>query len=69
MSRTRKKHKLLRFISTIIWLAAMVALGFLTYELYKANIMPTKYYAIIGGLALFLLIIFFAFINHSRTRV
>ncbi len=69
MAKTRKKHKFLRFISTIIWLAAMVALGFLTYELYKANIMPTKYYAIIGGLALFLLIIFFAFINHSRTRV
>jgi len=69
MARPRKKHIFLRIISTLIWIAAMVALGMLTFEIYKAKIMPMKYFAILGGVALFLLIIFFAFINNSRTRV
>ena len=57
MARPRKKHIFLRIISTLIWIAAMVALGMLTFEIYKAKIMPMKYYAILGGVALFLLII------------
>ena len=69
MARPRKKHVFLRIISTIIWLATMAAIGMLTYELYKADIMPIKYFGIIGGVVVILLIIFFAFINNSRTRI
>lgn len=69
MARTRKKHKFLRFISTIIWLATMAALGYFTYILYEANVVPIKYFAIIGGVALFLLLVFLIFINNSRTKV
>ncbi len=69
MARPRKKHVFLRIISTILWLAAMAALGYLTYVLYNADIMPLKYFGIIGGVALFLIIIFFVFINNSRTKI
>ena len=69
MARPKKKHVFLRIISTIIWLAAMAALGYLTYILYNADIMPLKYFGIIGGVALFLIIIFFVFINNSRTKI
>ncbi len=69
MARPRKKHVFLRIISTLIWLVTMAALGYFTYILYNADIMPLKYFGIIGGIALFLIIIFFAFINNSRTKV
>ena len=69
MARPRKKHVFLRIISTLLWLVTMAALGMLTYELYKADIMPIKYFGIIGGIAVFLLLVFFIFINNSRTRV
>ncbi len=69
MARRRKKHVFLRVISTLIWLVAMAALGFLTYEIYTTNIMPAKYYLYLGGVFLFLILIFFIFINNSRTKI
>ncbi len=69
MAKRRKKHVFLRVISTIIWLVTMAALGYFTYILYKANIMPIKYFGILGGIALFLLLVFFLFINKNKTKV
>ena len=59
MARPRKKHIFLRIISTLLWLVTMATVGMLTYELYTADIMPLKYFEIIGGVVVLLLIIFF----------
>lgn len=69
MAKPRKKHVFLRIISTLIWLAAMASLGYLSYILYNADIMPIKYFAILGGIAVFLILVFLIFINNSRTKV
>ena len=67
--KSRKEHKLLRVISTILWIGVIASMSYLIYSLYKSNMLPTKYYYPIGGLVLFLFIIYFLVIRNKRTKV
>ncbi len=67
--RTKKEHKVMRFISTILWLATIAAIGYFTYGAYKSNMIPTKYYFAIGGIVIFLIIIYFLFVSNKRTKI
>lgn len=69
MAKKKSKGKtILRIISIIIWLIAIIILGMLTYEIYCFDILPSKYYLIIGAVALFLIILFILFIANKKTK-
>lgn len=66
MSKTKQKKA--HVISIILWALATLSLFALTYEIYDANVLPSKYYGILGGVIVFLFIIFFLFISKKRTK-
>ena len=69
MAKKKSKGKtIIRVISIIIWILAIVALGMLTYEIYSFNILPSKYYLIIGAVALFLVLLFILFVVNKKTK-
>lgn len=69
MAKKKSKNKLAyTIISTIIWFLTMGTLGLLTYEIYDFGILPSKYYLIIGGVALFLILLFILFVINKKTK-
>ena len=69
MAKKKSKNKIVyTTISTIIWAITMITLGLLTYEIYDFGILPAKYYAIIGVVALFLVLLFVLFIINRKTK-
>lgn len=68
MAKKNKGKKVIFIISIIIWIFTMISLGLLTYEIYCFNILPSKYYMIIGAAVLFLLLIFILFIVNKKTK-
>ena len=73
MAKTKKATAtpgkiILWILSIIIWLASVVSLGLLTYEIYSVDILPSKFYTIIGVGFVILLILFLLFIRTRRTK-
>ena len=69
MAKKKSKEKtILRIISIIIWLLTIIVLGMLTYKIYCFDILPSKYYLIIGAVALFLILLFILFIANKKTK-
>ena len=40
------------YISIILWILSMIVLSLLTFEVYKANVLPNKFFIYIGGVFL-----------------
>ena len=56
------------YISIILWILSMIVLSLLTFEIYKANALPNKYFIYIGGVFLFMIIMFLLFIKNKKTK-
>lgn len=69
MSRKSKINKIPRIICTILWAITLIVMCALCYEIYKSDILPVKYYAILGILIVFLILIYFVFIKNKKTRL
>ena len=68
MSKRKKKNTVLRIISGFLWLLALISMGYLCYLIYTANILPTKYYMILVGVMVFLILMFILFIRNKNSR-
>ena len=69
MKTKRKVSKIIKYLSTIIWVALLVVLSLLSYKIIRANILPTKY--LIIGIAIILLFLFVygLFLFKKKTNV
>lgn len=56
------------YISIILWILSMIVLSLLTFEIYKANVLPSKFFIYIGGVFLFMIIMFLLFIKNKKTK-
>ncbi len=65
----RKVSEIIKYLSTIIWVALLVVLSLLSYKIIRANILPTKY--LIIGIAIILLFLFVygLFLFKKKTNV
>lgn len=66
MAKKRKNRP--NIISIIIWLLAMISISYLTYQIYMANVLPMKYFMILVGIIVFMIILFLLFIKNRRTK-
>ena len=67
--KKKKKHIVLRILSLILWIACMSCVCYLSYQIYKANMLPNKYYYILIGVIVFLILIFIMFILNKKSKV
>lgn len=67
--KKKQKHIVLRVLSLILWIACMACVCYLSYQIYKANMLPTKYYYILIGVIVFLILLFIMFILNKKTKV
>ena len=67
--KKKKKHIILRVLSIILWIACMACVCYLSYQIYKANMLPTKYYYILIGVIVFLILLFIMFILNKKSKV
>lgn len=67
--KKKNKHTVLRIISLILWIACIACIFYLSYQIYKANMLPTKYYYILIGVIVFLILIFILFILNKKSKV
>ena len=67
--KKRKEHKVFRIISIILWALALLSMGYLCYLIYTANILPNKYYMILIGVLVFLVLIFFLFVKNKKSKL
>lgn len=65
---SRKTTNKPNIISIIIWIIATIIFSFLTYQIFKANVLPIKIFIILPIIIIFMLILFFTFINNRRTK-
>ncbi|MDD6272212.1 MAG: LCP family protein [bacterium] len=65
---SKRKRNRPNIFSIIIWIGAFISLSLLSYQIYKANILPMKYFMILVGVIVFMILLFFIFVKNRRVK-